>query len=546
MSTDPSSPRIIDAGRKIGGARKDIWKDRALALSDLEGMTPAEQYEHVTKDNVWPKPDWAAVVAAGMPAPLAAAVKVMRDGLAARPVTDTEAGRRAYIRMMGLIEARFMAIRQPDDWTRARDALVYEDLQWRTRKTDPEMKLVMFSVWKGRHEPWRLSPAARRKVTQMVTEGWPASAAKASKSTSNVSDGEDRKALPSRPHLDHLERVGTDWRDGHHVTAEDFVTTFGFYGVEWGNWLNDGERQQVADAAYDALMDLADVFDLPPAALSLGNSLGLAFGARGTGRAAAHYEPGRTVINLTRMSGAGSLAHEWAHAFDHFAGSTGIPSDRGKPHGGSGWYDRLRTPGSALPCLSMAQQAAWDQVMDTIHFSSVSREMALDDWRRRRQETVDLIATRRGNPESAELASWRRHMAQRLENIDEKLSVLDALPAGAAVEKRSSRYVRNAVAISGERGYWARPTELFARAFEAAVFDRLAAQGRRSDYLVHSVSHEMYDNPLFKGNPYPGGAERERIAAAVFDVVASMAPALAVEQRIEVDEAPEDAPAMMP
>ncbi|MFR0839197.1 MAG: hypothetical protein ACLSHA_11745 [Neglectibacter timonensis] len=34
-----------------------------------------------------------------------------------------------------------------------------------------------------------------------------------------------------------------------------------------------------------------------------------------------HYEPLRKVINLTKMHGAGSLAHEWWHGFDDYLGS---------------------------------------------------------------------------------------------------------------------------------------------------------------------------------------------------------------------------------
>lgn len=48
--------------------------------------------------------------------------------------------------------------------------------------------------------------------------------------------------------------------------------------------------------------------------------LAIAFGSRGRGKALAHYEPGRVVINLTKMKGAGSLAHEWGHAFDDYLG----------------------------------------------------------------------------------------------------------------------------------------------------------------------------------------------------------------------------------
>jgi cation transporter-like permease len=68
--------------------------------------------------------------------------------------------------------------------------------------------------------------------------------------------------------------------------------------------------------AYDALMDLAAIIGVPPKAISLNGSLGLAFGARGSGNYAAHYEPDTLVINLTTTKGAGTLAHEWFHALD--------------------------------------------------------------------------------------------------------------------------------------------------------------------------------------------------------------------------------------
>ena len=43
-----------------------------------------------------------------------------------------------------------------------------------------------------------------------------------------------------------------------------------------------------------------------------------AFGSRGVAGAKAHFEPTRNVFNLTRMKGAGSLAHEMGHAFEFY------------------------------------------------------------------------------------------------------------------------------------------------------------------------------------------------------------------------------------
>lgn len=114
------------------------------------------------------------------------------------------------------------------------------------------------------------------------------------------------------------KRKGVDWRESKNVTPEQFGSTFGFRGVEFGNWVNKSERQEALNDAYDALMDLSSIVGLSPRALSLGGKLGLAFGARGGSKASAHYEPGKVVINLTKTKGAGSLAHEWFHALDNY------------------------------------------------------------------------------------------------------------------------------------------------------------------------------------------------------------------------------------
>lgn len=115
-----------------------------------------------------------------------------------------------------------------------------------------------------------------------------------------------------------VERQGKDYRNGKDVTPRDFLDTFGFRGVEFGNWVPQAERQMYLNKTYDAIMDFCEVVGISPKAFSLGGRLGLAFGARGKSRALAHYEPMKEVINLTRMKGAGSLAHEWFHALDNY------------------------------------------------------------------------------------------------------------------------------------------------------------------------------------------------------------------------------------
>jgi SAM-dependent methyltransferase len=118
-------------------------------------------------------------------------------------------------------------------------------------------------------------------------------------------------------------RIGKDRRGGKDITPETFAETFKLRGVQFGNWVEGTKRQEDLNEAFDALLDLAEIIGVPPAALSLNGELGLAFGARGIGgkRAAiAHYERDHVVINLTKTKGAGSLAHEWWHALDNYFG----------------------------------------------------------------------------------------------------------------------------------------------------------------------------------------------------------------------------------
>lgn len=134
---------------------------------------------------------------------------------------------------------------------------------------------------------------------------------------------EKMKQIPDHRRKSNSPRVGVDHRKGGDVTPEAFVETFGFRGVQFGNYVEQGRRQADLNETYDALMDLAGILDIPAKAISLNGELGLAFGARGKGGKnahAAHYESGQIVINLTKKSGAGRLAHEWWHTLDNYFG----------------------------------------------------------------------------------------------------------------------------------------------------------------------------------------------------------------------------------
>lgn len=158
--------------------------------------------------------------------------------------------------------------------------------------------------------------AAKQMLEQQIKDKLAASKVKTSK--------RKRKGKWIPPQLTHLNREGSDHRHGHNVTGDDFMKCFGIRGGEFGNWTNDHDRQTNLNMAFDAFCDMAEALNISRRDIGLigleTGALAIAFGARGHSGALAHYEPEREVINLTKMKGAGSLAHEWGHALDDFIG----------------------------------------------------------------------------------------------------------------------------------------------------------------------------------------------------------------------------------
>jgi len=276
--------------------------------------------------------------------------------------------------------------------------------------------------------------------------------------------------LPVRPKLERLERIGPARRDGLHVAPEAIIKAFAVRGVEFGNWVTPAERQANIDLAYDALHDLAEVLGIRPQ--DIGRSkLGIGFGSRGRGAsggiaAAAHYEPNRIVINLTRMMGDGSLAHEMGHMFEHsLVGFSFKPSD--------GSTGRKKRSHGSFPSTSWV--GFW---------KTSERPKLLED-------------------ERLDAAFWR---------------VLDAIMRADPDQTgpwRSSSYYSNASRLGK---YWSAPLEMFARAFECYVYDWLQEHGRISEYLVHGVEGDRFERG-FRGNPYLTGEERQRINAAMAELI---------------------------
>jgi len=287
------------------------------------------------------------------------------------------------------------------------------------------------------------------------------------------------------------------------VTSERVERDFDLQGTQYGDWMKEAESDRIELSMYGSLLDLADLLGVPDRAVSFGGRLAFAFGARGSGSAAAHYEPLRKVINMTRTKGAGAVAHEWGHAFDHWLGDDGkqgrdaYVSVRGQPtvHGGP------------------AVQAAIDALLDAMHGADPK---ALDKLRDKAE--LAWRAAWRAAPSSIDAASSPVVQAARAHYEALAKRRNDAYRSGG----KASNYATNSKK-AGE--YYARPWEMFARAFEAYAEDTLADAGRLSTYFVNGTRSAALA-PV-----YPAGAERTAINAAFKALLDAVRASLAATAR---------------
>ncbi|MBS0056974.1 LPD38 domain-containing protein [Yersinia sp. Marseille-Q3913] len=263
-----------------------------------------------------------------------------------------------------------------------------------------------------------------------------------------VSREEQRKAT-NEP------RTGIERRKGN-VTPEQFSDAFGFRGVQFGNYVERPRRQSELNDAYDALIDMAELLNVPPKALSLNGELGLAFGARGKGGAKAHYEPKQVVINLTKGNGAGSLAHEWFHALDNYFGTYDVHGEASGKRSSEFMTDRKRP---------------------RYDFSGGKRQEITHPVR---QEVHDAFKS--------------------------------------AVDKVThSGMMARAALLDGSRSkaYWTTKLEMSARAFERYLLDKAQSQGITNDYLVNLRKADEHANP--ETYAYPTEAELNNGVRQAFD-----------------------------
>lgn len=296
--------KIQDFGEKIGGARKDLWGGRGLSIDDLYSMNDAEKKKYVVRDEIWK-----------MPTAIDQVEKLHLKPFIA--LWQREAKKYAYREPYILSNSNFD--KEIKKYIQA--ITEYRDLVMAcTSKEDIEnfYKTIQenFDSYKGWKNCWN-----RCIDYRVVNFKWKEPEIERKIRNTNFPYKEKSKSRPRKrtfipPQLDYISRNGPDYRHGCNITPGMWTREFGFRAIEFGNWMSQKDRQVSMNYCFDALKDLAEVLEISEHSITFNGSLALAFGARGRSNACAHYEPMREVINLTKMHGAGSTAHEWFHSLD--------------------------------------------------------------------------------------------------------------------------------------------------------------------------------------------------------------------------------------
>lgn len=387
--------------------------------------------------------------------------------------------------------------------------------------------------------------------------------------------------------IEESERAGPDRRAAdENVTSDRLMHEFGFRGVNFGRqgWINQNERQAYLNHAYDSLLDLAELLNVPPTALSLNGMLGIAFGAQGRGgQNAAHFVPGVNEINLTKTKGAGTLAHEWGHALDHyFAGQAGLPrainpflsenlktgpestirpeiiaafksivnamvrrnltpeedaagraSWRAKAEKQlDGWIKKFRNDLTGEGRAGMPGHAISDRAALLAEFDQLTERMRRGDLgdgyvKAGKKQFTPVIAQVRNLVHDA---TGRMASLDDINALENNATWLRGLLAQKEAERAhipqttSTTYQRESVSKDKEKGgkkYWSTEREMFARAFETYVADRLVEREQVNTFLSDAALRAETPNREGTGfaSPYPRGEDRKTINTAIDKLV---------------------------
>lgn len=565
------SAKITDPfGEHIGGARKELWCGKGIGHEDIVSMNSMERDKYIRKDNIWKKPDYMDMIKRGIAVEVVYAIKKIRDSIMPTlphyrmDSTDELRLKRQeeYITFCSEVRDMAMGLASEEDlYGIFNNFLINKGYAVKKNTSiSPTQKSGVFLTKKLFKALYITEATIRQYRYDIKKTCFGIEKDKGGRKASN------RKTIFVPEQLRNIERTGRDdVRNGRDVTGKDYIDKFKIRGGEVGNWLTIKDAQTSLNMAYEAFHDFAMVLEIPPEQASFGGRLSIAFGARGKGKAAAHYEPMREVINLTKMNGAGSLGHELFHALDDIIG---------KKLGLDGMMTENWGKSDKVPYLVLKLLETICYRDETVMEQEERLEKECSICKKDLQTTIDrlmpdIMLTDAQASEKAEIVKAIMNEAQcksedilsntRLCAAAQKLSELKKEATGHRIPKKDmenllrlwsfymvalanakekkirkvpSEYMNNSKKMDGiysrdSFGYWSSLCEMFARAGACYLNDRIKEFGGRSDYLCgHSESCislcSCPDGGTEIIKAVPSGKERTAINNAMKDMITDL------------------------
>jgi GNAT superfamily N-acetyltransferase len=600
---------------------KLVGRSSGQSLDELEKMSSELAQKYCVKKNIVAPVDFEAEYKSGTDINVAMCKKLIYDRIAPKPPTDTAQSRAEYLNASKELQRVLEPIKSWDELKSAIRELgkhmkketpqyereqnkyleyaktqvdkvptagdlrpydyraqAYKDItpvQFKQEKLD-RVKEIEADIAKGKELAKKPFAPLGEKLTNFFTDNdsanrtidtiskkklnWEMYLAEARKASEAppVPKGEANKAkwedrMPAK-----IQRKGG--RVSKVDKPEDMIKTFNFKGVEFGNWVDDTSGNFHLKKCAEAFADLADIVGISDKDVSFNGKLAMAFGARGKGRALAHYECSSKVINITKEGGAGSLAHEWGHALDNmmYQESVGRPSmnlganglgDEGTPEIKSAYKelmeDILHGDGDGVEEIEN-KHTRWSRYPSS--YKKAVEELGIKGAIKYLSKTIDAEAEKskayyeriRGQY-SDEMINKKLASAERKRNADKRDmgsicaqiheqatgEVLATIPMYTGM----SKYYQDSKEIAGGNAkYWCSNEELFARGFASYVEDKMIKGKVKNDYLAYGTKFADADMA-----PYPKGTEREKIVASFDKLMKVIAKSGAIKKAIAIE-----------
>ena len=347
-------------------------------------------------------------------------------------------------------------------------------------------------------------------------------------SKTGAAQGNKEKAelkVNSYPPLFYIKREGGLLITDEDVNEDSIIQKFGFSRIQFGQSLKDREAREHIRHFLCAMADLGDILNMDIVQLNAIGNLSIAFASRGQGKASAHYESGHKVINITKTKGGGAIAHEYAHYLDNVLPSIDNPQYSIKDWASTteekskyGYYGKKSVKNENVynvirDIFSYIKKADM-RVLESLGVKNENKGPNLVKLKIEASEKSYRIPSHiQGDDIETYFQNFTRYYSNYAIVESLKKKELDVL--GFIVHKFGFKeyeftfktfktlFYSNSSAMSSD--YWSRDWELFARAFETYIYDKLDKAGRVNNYLV---SGSYFDRPE---GVYPQGDERANL-----------------------------------